>query len=269
MAKQKLKNKFRGKLGGVEDLSLNKSSFGKKMHKSLIKKSKKIKILICSHEFNDAVHIYGKNFFSDMYEWLEYLGKLSNQNKYDWYLKTHTKQPGKYKIYQDADVRIMKKIIKKYKNIKLLPANYSHLQIIKEKIDVVLTVYGSVAFEYPFFNIPVINATKNVPNKLYKFSIIPKSKRDYKKKLQRLDRINYKKNEDEILEYYFARFIYNGSLNWLFDWPNLLKTFKTWDRIFHFNLYKYYVNNFSMDNFEKKKKLLLDFINSKEYRIRT
>jgi len=68
----------------------------------------------------------------------------------------------------------------------MLPSNYSHLQIIKEKIDVVLTVYGSVSYEYPFFN-----------------------------------------------------------------------------------LYKYYVNNFNMHNFEKKKKLFLDFINSKEYRIRT
>ena len=87
--------------------------------------------------------------------------------------------------------------------------------------------------------------------------------------MHRLDRINYKKNEDDLLEYYFARFIYNDSLNWLFDWPNLLKTFKTWDRIYHFNLYKYYVNNFNMHNFEKKKKLFLDFINSKEYRIRT
>ena len=253
----------------MDNVVLHNSSFEKKMQKSLIKKSKKIKILICSHEFNDAVHIYGKNFFSDMYEWLEFLGKLSNQNKYDWYIKSHTKQPGKFRLYQPKDVKILKEIVKKYKNIKILPSNYSHLQIIKEKIDFVLTVYGSVSFEYPFFNIPVINATKNVPNKIYKFSIIPKSKRDYKKKLYRLDRINYKKNEDEILEYYFVRYIYNDSKNWLFDWSNLLQTFKTWDRIYHFNLYKYYVNNFSMHNFEKKKKLLLDFINSKEYRIRT
>ena len=151
----------------------------------------------------------------------------------------------------------------------MLPSNYSHLQIIKEKIDVVLTVHGSVSYEYPFFNIPVINASKNVPFKFYKFSIIPKSKRDYKKKLHRLDRINCKKNEDELLEYYFARFIYNDATNWLFDFASLLKTFKTWDRIYHFNLYKYYVNNFNMHNFEKKKKLFLGFINSKEYRIRT
>jgi len=271
LAKQKLKNKFRGKLGhmAMDDVVLRNSSFKKKMQKSLIKKSKKIKILICPHDFSDSVHIHGKNFFSDMYEWLEFLGKLSNQNKYDWYIKPHTKQPGKFKIYQSTDLKILKKIIKKYKNIKILPANYSHLQIIKEKIDVVLTVYGSVSFEYPFFNIPVIDASKNVPFKFYKFSIIPKSKRDYKKKLHRLDRINYKKNEDEILEYYFARFIYNDATNWLFDFASLLKTFKTWDRIFHFNLYKHYVNNFNMHNFEKKKKLFLGFINSKEYRIRT
>ena len=268
LAKQKLKNKFKGRYM-KNDVGLYNSSFKKKMHKSLIKKSKKIKILICAHEFTDAVHIFGENIFSDMYEWIEFLGKLSNQNKYDWYIKSHTKQPGKFKIFQPANTKILKKIIKKYKNIKILPSNYSHLQIIKEKIDVVLTVSGSVAYEYPFYNVPVIAACKNIPNKLYKFSIIPKSKRDYKKKLHRLDRINYKKNEDEILEYYFVRFIYNDSTNWLFDFESLLKTFKTWDRIFHFNLYKHYVNNFNMHNFEKKKKLFLEFINSKEYRIRT
>ena len=272
LAKQNLKNKFRDKAGHTivdNYFFYHNSSFKKKMQKSLIKKSKKIKILICSHAFTDAIHLHGKNFFSDMYEWMEYLGKLSNQNKYDWYLKQHTPQPGKYKIYQPEDIKIMKKIIKKYKNIKMLPSNYSHLQTIKEKIDVVLTVYGSVSYEFPFFNIPVICASKNVPFKFNKFSIIPKSKRDYKKKLQRLDRINYKKNEDDLLEYYFARFIYNDSRNWLFDFKSLLKTFKTWDRIHHINLYKYYANNFNMHNFEKKKKLFLDFINSREYRIRT
>ena len=46
--------------------------------------------------------------------------------------------------------------VKKFPNIKRIPSNTPHNQLISEGVDVVLTVFGSVQFEYPFFNIPVI-----------------------------------------------------------------------------------------------------------------
>ena len=43
----------------------------------------------------------------------------------------------------------------------MINSNTSHHKIISEGVDFVLTVYGSVAIEYAYFGIPVINATKN------------------------------------------------------------------------------------------------------------
>ena len=54
----------------VDLISNEKSSFGKKINKRLIKKNDNVKILIAPHDFFDAVHIYGETLFEDFYEWL-------------------------------------------------------------------------------------------------------------------------------------------------------------------------------------------------------
>ena len=42
------------------------------------------------HDFYDAPHVFGNHkFFSDYYEWLKYLIKISNKVNYKWYVKTH------------------------------------------------------------------------------------------------------------------------------------------------------------------------------------
>ena len=268
-AEKRLKSRFSGAEAlNMDYPDLQKSSFHKKFNKRVIKKTKRKKILICAHEFFDAPHIYGKNFFSDFYEWMEYIGKISNETSYDWYIKNHVNQPGKYKIYQPATVKILKDFVKKYKNIKILPNNYSHQQILQEKVDFVLTVYGSIGYEYPYFNIPVINATKNHPGRKYDFSITPKSKKEYGSILKNLDNLKFKINKDEILEYYYLRFIYNGSYNWLVNYTEVLKEFKEWSNIYNDKFYNFYMKKFDKIKYTKNSKKYLDFINSNNYRIR-
>ncbi len=269
LAKKRLLNRFNGAESIDMDYpDLQKSSYHKNFLKSTIKKSNKIKILICAHEFFDAVHIYGENFFSDFHEWLEYLGKISKETSYEWYIKTHVNQPGIYKIYQPLTNKILNDFVKKYKNIKLLPNNYSHKQILKEKVDFVLTVYGSIAYEYPFFGIPVINASKNHPQRMYNFSITPKSKKQYDHMLKNLKKLKYKINKDKIYEYYYIRFIYNASFNWLVDYKKLLKKFKYWSNIYNVDFYNYYMNEFNQNDFDKKVLSYKNFLNSDNYRIR-
>ena len=65
-------------------------------------------------------------------------------------------------------------------------------------IDAVLTVYGSIAHEYPLFNIPVLNAGTN-PHMGYKFSITPKSKLDYENFIDNL--LSKNKNENSKNKY--------------------------------------------------------------------
>ena len=58
---------------------------------------------------------------------------MSENTDYDWYLKTHINYDGKFKLYQPNSNKIIFDIMDKYKKIQILPNNYSHKQIIKEK----------------------------------------------------------------------------------------------------------------------------------------
>ena len=104
--------------------------------------------MICTHDFFDAVHYHGKSIFPDFYEWLLFLGEFSKSTNFDWYIKNHPKYSGKFKLYQPKSDNIVKKFLKENKHIKLLPNNLSNKQIIKEGLNIVLTVYGSVASNF-------------------------------------------------------------------------------------------------------------------------
>ena len=266
LAKKRLDLRFKGVGGSKVDLiSSEKSSFGSKKFQSLILPSRKIKILITPHDFFDAAHIYGNTLFPDFFEWLNYLGKLSENTNYDWYLKNRPNFEGKFKIYQPHTNQIINVIVKKFPKLKLLPNDYSHHQIIKEKIDFVLTCYGSVGVEYPYFNIPVINASVNNPHINYNFNLHPKSKSEYKKIIENLNKIKKKKlrfSKKDIYEYYFMRNIYTDK-NWLVeDLPKMIKYVGGFDGQFTTKFYKYWLENFSEEKHNKTIKSIDSFIDS-------
>ena len=280
LAKKKLELRFEGVAGAKVDLISNeKSSFGKKINKQLIKQNDNIKVLITPHDFFDAVHIYGETLFEDFYEWLEFLGHFSKKTNYDWYIKNRPNFPGKFQIYQPHTNNIIKKFVQKYPNIKLLPNEYSHKQIINEKIDFVLTCYGSVGVEYPYFNIPVINSSINNPHINYKFNIQPKTKNEYKNYLTNLSKIKKKKlkfSKKEIHEYYFMRHIYTNK-NWLIDdLPKMIDYVGGYDGQWTNKFYDYWVSNLTasknikiintIKNFIKSKDSCINIIHSKSYK---
>ncbi len=164
-------------------------------------KSKKKNILIAAHCFMDAPHVYGKMIFYDFYEWLDFLGKKSQEKKFkknfNWLIKVHPS------LYAE-NIKIFQNLIKKFPSFKLVKKNETHNNLLKNiGIDIVLTVYGSIAHEYSLFNIPVINAGTN-PHMGYKFSITAKSKTEYDKILNNLlkKKQNFKTNKNEIYEFY-------------------------------------------------------------------
>ena len=82
-----------------------------------------------------------------------------------------------------------------------------------------LSVYGSVTYEYAYFGVPSILATKNHPYKNYNFLKDAGTKNEYKKILRNLDNLKFIFSKKEILEYYFIRFV---KVNKLFN--NYYKT---------------------------------------------
>ena len=150
-------------------------------------------------------------------------------------------------------------ILNKYKNFNLVNKYETHNNLINNiGIDVVLTVYGSVAHEYPLFNIPVINAGKN-PHEGYNFSQTVYDKSEYKKVINNLKSFKVKKNiKNKIYEFYGMHNLieYNFFKNTgvkLEDWHK----FKIID-IYFKNIKKLHV---------KKIKIYEDFILSKDRRL--
>ena len=120
-------------------------------------------------------------FFSDFYEWIDHLGNLSLITDYDWYIKTH-------RNFFPETLHVLKDFCKKYKKFKLISSDISHKQIISEGIDIALTCYGTIGWEYPFLNVPVLLASSNHPYQFYDFNIKPKNLKEYDKILKNLDK---------------------------------------------------------------------------------
>jgi capsule polysaccharide export protein KpsC/LpsZ len=194
-AKKQLNRRLSGEIG-VDMPYATKSAFKlPKKEKHALKKSKNIKVLICSHCFFDNPHGFGGMLFVDFYEWLRFLGKISQKTNYDWYLKVHPDPlPG--------TLETIKTILSDFPKITLIPHETSHRQLAKEGINFVLTAYGSVGHEYPALGVQVINAAYN-PRVAYDFNWHPKSLKEYEHLLLNLNKLHKKIDLNELYEFYF------------------------------------------------------------------
>ena len=261
-----LKNRISGSSGVKSGHSyISKSSFKNsyKNKKKLLLNNKKPNVLIATQDFFDAINVYGRFIFNDFYEWLYFLGHVSKKTDYNWYIKDHPNYAGKYKKYQPFTTNITKEICKKFPNIKRIPSNTPHNQLISEGIDVVLTVFGSVQFEYPVFNIPVITASNNVPSKNYNFSIKSLNKKDYLNKILNIKKIRSKLNINEIYEFYYMNFIFHNQeiVYPLYNKFNLIK--KKWDLYWSEEFYKFWYENFTFEQHNKILNTIDNFFNQK------
>lgn len=265
ISKKRISKRFYGKIG-VDMWYSTISSFGKiKSKKRVLESNKKLKILIAAHDLFDSPHVSGKLLFSDFSEWLKFLGKISKDSEYDWYLKVHP-----YFIKESYDK--IKKIIFKYPEIKIIDPKTSHHQLIKEGIDIVLTCMGTIGFEYALFNKTVINASINNPHFDYNFNINPRNLSEYKKVLSNLSK--YKRIQimkSKIFEYYFMMHIYHPK-NWIFkDINKVEKKCGDYQSMYSSKIYKCFQDEYSkkqlhkinsiFDNFFKSNKFKLDYNN--------
>ena len=258
-------NRFSGKTGGLTGSTyISKSSF-KKSKKIVLKKSKNIKILICTQDFFDAINVYGTFHFPDFVEWLKFLGELSEITNYDWYVKDHPNYAGKYKKYQPFTSNVTKQILKKYKKIKYLKPETKHNEIIYSGINYVITVFGSVAFEYPYFNIPVITSTKNEPTRFYNFNIKTKNKEHMKKLILSLRKKKFKFDKNEIKQFYYFYFSHFGNSNFYNRYNEFNLKAKKWDKYWSNDYYKFWMKNLSEKSHAEMLKKTEKFIESREY----
>lgn len=200
LAKEQLQRRFQGEVG-VDMPYSTKSAFRESSDdRPILRKSDKIKVLICTHCFYDNPHAYGGMLFVDFYEWLHFLGKISEKTDYDWYLKMHPDPlPGTEEIIRE--------IIAKYPRITFIPPETSFLKLAKEGLNFALTVYGSVGHELPALGIQVINAGYN-PHVAYDFNWNPKTTEEYEYFLLNLEKLHKNVSLQELYEFYYMHYYY-------------------------------------------------------------
>lgn len=261
-SKKQILKRFSGKkdIKQLNDRKISQNIFGSiDKKKRILNQNHKFKILIATHCFQDAVHVYGNYIFEDFFEWMDFLGIQSERLKnYEWYVKSH---PAIFERNKET----LLYFTKKYPNLILLQKNVTHNQLIYEGIGAVLTVYGSVGHEYPLFGIPVINASSHGPHDSYDFNFYPKNKKDYLRLLNKIEnlKINKSKIKKQIYEYFAWRYLteYHIFKNFNLD-PKKYLDFISSDQI-----YDIWLKEFSLNHHKKILKDYENFIKNKEFKM--
>ena len=258
-AESRIQRRFAGEVG-VDMAYSTKSAYGESRHQRLLRESPRKKILIATHCFFDSPHPFGKNLFTDCYEWLDFLGQITERTDYDWYIKTHPDfLPGTKKIVDD--------FVARYPSFTLLPSDASHKQIIAEGIDLALTVYGTIGFEYAALGVPVINASMNNPHIAYDFNLHARDVEHYRELLENLDSLDFSINQRAVYEYYFMRFIYNTENIFFENYGRVIDELGCRNAQFTPAIYEKWVAEWSPLRHEEITKALHDFLRSGEFRM--
>ena len=156
-------------------------------------------------------------------------------------------------------------MLKKYKKFHLVERDTSHEQLISEGINLVLTGFGTIGFEYAYFNIPVINASINNPHISFDFNAHPSSIKEYKDSIINYKelKINYDKNQ--LYEYFFMRYV-----NSFYLYPDELTRDRDMEGFDdHSSLvYKKWLNLFNEEFNKDLKYKLTNFIDSDQYKFK-
>lgn len=199
-AREQLERRWNGEVG-VNMPYATASAFHRVFSaERVLKQSDKVKVLIATHCFYDNPHAYGGLLFADFFEWLRYLGEISERTDYDWYLKVH---PDPLPGTED----VIREILRDYPRIRWIPHETSHHQLIAEGIDVVLTAYGTVGHEYPAFGVQVVNAGYN-PRIAYDFNWHPKTLDEYEHYLLSLPGLRKDVDPRDLHEFYYMHHLY-------------------------------------------------------------
>lgn len=258
-AKLRIEKRFLGEVG-VDMAYSTKSAYRAASNVRLLKESSNKKILIATHCFFDSPHSYGFNIFPDFYEWLDFLGRMTELTNYDWYVKMHPD-------YLFGTKEIIENFVLKYPKFKLLPADASHHQIIAEGIDVALTVYGTIGFEYAALGVPVINCSINNPHIAYNFNLHPGNIDEYRCLLLNLDKLECKIDKQQVYEYYFMRYIYNTENLFFNSYSDTIKELGGYSNQFTDAIYGKWLTEWTSEKHQSISKAIKSYILSKDFRM--
>lgn len=164
-------------------------------------------------------------------------------------------------------MEIIKSFVARYPKLTLLPADASHHQIIAEGIDVALTVYGTIGFEYAALGIPVINCSLNNPHIAYNFNLHPKDVDEYRSLLLGLDTLEFKFDKHQAYEYYFMQHMHNTNNLFLDSYETTIEALGGYSAQFTDAVYEKWTEEWTEEKHSKIKSAITRFIASGKFRM--
>jgi hypothetical protein len=189
-----------------------------------------INVLIAAHCFSDNPHAMGVNLFADFSEWIHFLGAKSQRlgPKFNWYIKEHP-------AFNDTDKIHFYEILENYPHIKVITSENSNLALFNQGINVVLTTYGTIAFEAAYEGILVINASKNSPHVNYPFSVSPSSIDEYEGVIENIPQLlkDFQIDKDSVAHFFDIHHVRRSSnLYFSKKYPELLNFIGGYENLF-------------------------------------
>lgn len=208
-ASKRLEELFSGRIGVDIAHSFVSGLHGIETDK-IIRNESPVRVLIAAHCFSDSPHANGDHIFSDFIEWLNFLGVYSKLSHYEWYVKAHP-------AFFPSDIEIFREYCENNPHIIPIGSNYSNSELVQQGINVVLTVYGTIAFEAAYLGALVVDASVNTPHMNYDFTLKPANLSEYISALDNLENSlkEFKPNRNDILHFYDIHHL-RKSEHWLF-----------------------------------------------------
>jgi hypothetical protein len=180
--------------------------------KNFLKKNGKPNVVVLAHCFYDSPHNEGDWLFPDFYEWIDYIFKISKVTDYNWYIKKHPAS-----VEQKLNDETIYKFVKKYPNIEILN-DVNNTELLADKVDLILTAWGSAGYEFSYHNIPVILASNSCSYAGYNFTYKPKNLEEFDYAIKNFEKINFSFDKKDIYKFY-----YNQILTYWDLYPNYQK----------------------------------------------
>jgi hypothetical protein len=125
---------------------------------------------------------------------------------------------------------------------------------VHDGIDFVLTMHGTVGFEYAAMGTTVINASLINPHIGYDFNIHPSSRKEYINLLLNLtDKVKIEISNNDIYEFYYMRHYYFNTSDWLLlnsDYYN-----NNHNKLMSSKIYGIYIDSIRNNKVEMNKRL--------------
>ena len=218
-----------------------------------------------AHCFYDAPHADGKFLFTDFYEWINHLGKLSNETDYNWFIKKHP-----HSVEKKLNDKTIERIVLKYPKIQLLNENVTNNEILNDEVSLVLTVHGSPGYEFSYHEIPVILGSNNTSYENYNICYQPKNIKAFDDAIKNFSDMIFPFDKNEILKYYYNLHLAFWNLIPAEEYNKIVrggKTFKSTPLEHESQLYKYISAKIRKKTFTNKIIEIENFIKNKDYRL--